>query len=326
MSGAATVWAWQQSVANPVRKLILLHMADSVSVENGWQSWYSLARIAERCDCSRGSVRNHLKALVDSGFLTLIEASTRQGRAARYRLNIGVLKSETSTEGGTPDVQQHGQNKLKGGASDVQLNNQILKKGGATVTHGGATGKQGGTPDTQLGGTPDVQGGTRDVQGVHLVNEGGTRDVPKPSIEPSINQKETKDDSVSFSWMKYFAEQHGYRVDLFSAIDRDKFDQWIEMEVTRDEVFEAHRIGVVNLGTDYPGIGYLHGVINNTRKDDAKKLVKKPPTKQFRQVESTDVLDDPEVQKRYQLSADRELAEKLRAQGLPVPEALEGVT
>ncbi len=129
-------------MGNPVRKLVLMHLADSASVENDWQSWYSLSRIAERCDCSRGAVRNQLKALVDLGYITLVEASTRQGKSARYRLNVGTVEIHLLHPGGAPDTQ------------------------------GGPSGIQGGTPDAQVGGTRDKQPGTSREQG-------GTRDVPK---------------------------------------------------------------------------------------------------------------------------------------------------
>ena len=115
MSHIASAWAWQQTVGNPLRKLVLLHMADASSEHNKWQSWYSLKKIAERCNCSRGAVRNHLAALAEMGYLTKTAESTTIGRPARYRLNVGTVDVQIGPGGsdvpGTPDV--------PGGTGDV---------------------------------------------------------------------------------------------------------------------------------------------------------------------------------------------------------------
>lgn len=108
MSMVATLWAWKQKVENPMRKLILLHMSDASSEANDWQSWYSLGAISARCECSRGTVRNHINALVDTGFLTLTKPASRHGKPAKYRLNVGKIEIQdgpsTGDEGGTRDV------------------------------------------------------------------------------------------------------------------------------------------------------------------------------------------------------------------------------
>lgn len=91
MSHLATAWAWRQDVSNPVRKLILLHVAQSANPDNNNETWHSITTIMAACNCSRGAVHNHMKALCEMGYLTLIVAGKKRHATNRYRLNVGQV-------------------------------------------------------------------------------------------------------------------------------------------------------------------------------------------------------------------------------------------
>lgn len=91
MSHIGTTWAWAQDLGTPVRKLMLLHMADSANPDNGNISFYSLKRIAERCNCSKSTAASNLKWLEEEGFITLIRKGTRGGYTNCYRVNVGEV-------------------------------------------------------------------------------------------------------------------------------------------------------------------------------------------------------------------------------------------
>lgn len=57
-------------VGNPLRKLVLIKLADNAS-DTG-ECWPSYQHIADQCEISRRSVINHIDALCDSGLLTKV--------------------------------------------------------------------------------------------------------------------------------------------------------------------------------------------------------------------------------------------------------------
>lgn len=89
MSLEAIVWGWKQEVGNPLRKLILIHMCDAANSQHGNMCWHKIASIAKVCETSRSTVKTHLRALCDSGHLTLVEKGGLNGGTNKYRLNHG---------------------------------------------------------------------------------------------------------------------------------------------------------------------------------------------------------------------------------------------
>lgn len=67
MSMMLMVKAMQLKVGNPLRKLVLIKLADNAN--DLGECWPSYQHIAEQCEISRRSVINHIKALEDSGLL-----------------------------------------------------------------------------------------------------------------------------------------------------------------------------------------------------------------------------------------------------------------
>lgn len=65
--------ALKTKTGNPLRQLILIHLADRTD-DQGY-CWPSMSRIASDCECDRSTVVRHVAALEDAGFLQRIRRS-----------------------------------------------------------------------------------------------------------------------------------------------------------------------------------------------------------------------------------------------------------
>src|SRR5690606_5223308 len=67
VSMSLMVAAMKMRVGNPLRKLVLIKLADNASDQG--ECWPSYQHIADQCEISKRSVMNHINVLCDSGFL-----------------------------------------------------------------------------------------------------------------------------------------------------------------------------------------------------------------------------------------------------------------
>lgn len=74
MSMELMVKAMKIRVGNPLRKLVLIKLADNASDQG--ECWPSYQHIADQCEISKRSVMNHIAALCESG---LVKKVTRKG-------------------------------------------------------------------------------------------------------------------------------------------------------------------------------------------------------------------------------------------------------
>ena len=81
MSAKYTFWAWGVKVKNAPLKLALLQLADNANDEG--VSWYSVPKMASRCDMSERALQGHIKELVAAGLLSIKE---RPGTSRIYQL------------------------------------------------------------------------------------------------------------------------------------------------------------------------------------------------------------------------------------------------
>ncbi|MEN8483257.1 helix-turn-helix domain-containing protein, partial [Escherichia coli] len=65
MSMELMVKAMKIRVGNPLRKLVLIKLADNASDQG--ECWPSYQHIADQCEISKRSVMNHIAALCESG-------------------------------------------------------------------------------------------------------------------------------------------------------------------------------------------------------------------------------------------------------------------
>lgn len=88
MSIAAIAWAFKQSVGNPLRKLILVKLADNAN-EDGY-CWPSIDRIVRDTETSRDTVIRHIHALERDGILTVVRRrKDGVNLPNHYQLNVG---------------------------------------------------------------------------------------------------------------------------------------------------------------------------------------------------------------------------------------------
>ncbi|MDY0250731.1 MAG: helix-turn-helix domain-containing protein [Pseudomonas sp.] len=91
MSMLLMVKAMQVQVGNPLRKLVLIKLADNAN--DLGECWPSYQHIADQCEISRRSVINHIKALEEIGFLV---KKYRKGTEKRNASNVYTLNFNVS--------------------------------------------------------------------------------------------------------------------------------------------------------------------------------------------------------------------------------------
>ena len=86
MSVHVESWAWQQKVGSPIRKLILVKLAQN-SDDDGW-SWWRQRRMAEECEVRRQTITEHINALRGLGILQVIPMPREDGGRGinKYRI------------------------------------------------------------------------------------------------------------------------------------------------------------------------------------------------------------------------------------------------
>lgn len=94
MSMALMVAAMKLRVGNPLRKLVLIKLADNAS--DVGECWPSYQHIADQCEISKRSVMNHITALCDAG---LLRKEIRKGGPKGNSSNVYFL---TLDGGGAP--------------------------------------------------------------------------------------------------------------------------------------------------------------------------------------------------------------------------------
>ncbi len=101
MSMELMVKAMKLKVGNPLRKLVLLKLADNASDQG--ECWPSYQHIADQCEISRRSVIAHIKVLEESGFLKInIRKATNSSKLNASNLFFLTLDkgSESPAPGG----------------------------------------------------------------------------------------------------------------------------------------------------------------------------------------------------------------------------------
>ncbi|MCO7217869.1 helix-turn-helix domain-containing protein [Halomonas sp. OfavH-34-E] len=79
--------AFKKKVGNPARKLVLVKLADNANDQG--ECWPSYGHIAEECEMGRSTVKAHIKALADAGYLTIqIRRRGEQNASNMYKLTL----------------------------------------------------------------------------------------------------------------------------------------------------------------------------------------------------------------------------------------------
>ena len=110
MSMTLMVAAMKLRVGNPLRKLVLIKLADNAS--DVGECWPSYQHIADQCEISKRSVMNHITALCDAG---LLRKEIRKGGPKGNSSNVYFLTLEG---GGAPPAPGVVQQIHQGSAAD----------------------------------------------------------------------------------------------------------------------------------------------------------------------------------------------------------------
>jgi DNA-binding transcriptional ArsR family regulator len=101
MSMSLMVKAMNIRVGNPLRKLVLLKLADNAS--DLGECWPSYQHIAEQCEISRRSVMNHIDALCECGLIKKELRSGPKGNSSNvYFLNLDSAANSPASAGDSP--------------------------------------------------------------------------------------------------------------------------------------------------------------------------------------------------------------------------------
>lgn len=98
MSMELMIKAFKLKLGSPVKKLVLVKLADNAS-DNG-ECWPSYQHIADQCELSRSAVRKHIKELEQLGYLKIINRKTpnkeKQNTSNLYILTLSGVPQENT--------------------------------------------------------------------------------------------------------------------------------------------------------------------------------------------------------------------------------------
>jgi len=96
MSMDLMVKAMKTKVGNPLRKLVLVKLADNASDQG--ECWPSYQHIADQCEIDRSTVRRHIKQLAEQGLLRIENREGPKGNSSNlYFLTLwGVGQNSTA--------------------------------------------------------------------------------------------------------------------------------------------------------------------------------------------------------------------------------------
>lgn len=121
MSMELMVKAMKIRVGNPLRKLVLIKLADNASDQG--ECWPSYQHIADQCEISKRSVMNHIAALCESGLVKKVSRKGEKGNSSNiYLLHLDGAKDSP------------------GGSANNSLPSAANSPGGAGVAPGGSAG------------------------------------------------------------------------------------------------------------------------------------------------------------------------------------------
>lgn len=102
MSMEMMVRAMKIKVGNPLRKLVLLKLADNANDQG--ECWPAVQYIAEQCEISKRSAQNHIQQLVKDGLLRIEERKAENGlnRSNIYHLVLGEYGANAAPYGANP--------------------------------------------------------------------------------------------------------------------------------------------------------------------------------------------------------------------------------
>ncbi|EPR3852657.1 helix-turn-helix domain-containing protein [Escherichia coli] len=125
-------------VGNPLRKLVLIKLADNAN-DNG-ECWPSYQRVADQCEVSRSTVKSHIRALEEMGLLK--REFRRKGELNQSNVFYLTLDNaqQIQPESGGAGAARGGAGAARGGAGAARGGAGAARGGGAGAARGGGAG------------------------------------------------------------------------------------------------------------------------------------------------------------------------------------------
>ncbi|WP_348901609.1 helix-turn-helix domain-containing protein [Escherichia coli] len=129
-------------VGNPLRKLVLIKLADNAN-DNG-ECWPSYQHVADQCEVSRSTVKSHIRALEEMGLLK--REFRRKGELNQSNVFYLTLDNaqQIQPESGGAGAARGGAGAARGGAGAARGGAGAALGGGAGAARGGAGAALGG--------------------------------------------------------------------------------------------------------------------------------------------------------------------------------------
>ncbi|WP_348904680.1 helix-turn-helix domain-containing protein [Escherichia coli] len=131
-------------VGNPLRKLVLIKLADNAN-DNG-ECWPSYQHVADQCEVSRSTVKSHIRALEEMGLLK--REFRRKGELNQSNVFYLTLDNAQQIQ-----PESGGAGAARGGGAGA------ARGGGAGAARGGAGAARGGGAGAARGGAGAARGG-----------------------------------------------------------------------------------------------------------------------------------------------------------------------
>lgn len=179
MSMELMVKAMKLKVGNPLRKLVLLKLADNANDQG--ECWPSYQHIADQCEIGRSTVKGHVRALEEMGMLR--REYRRKGELNQS--NLFHLRL---------DEKEYNQPSKGGAGADL---GQQLPEVGQQLPEGGAGADLGGG----AGADPRISNSFESV--IEPVNEPKSIGASAKAAEPSRNAKQEYSPEFEEAWRAY---------------------------------------------------------------------------------------------------------------------------
>ncbi|EJK2850704.1 helix-turn-helix domain-containing protein [Salmonella enterica] len=189
-------------VGNPLRKLVLIKLADNAN-DNG-ECWPSYQHIADQCEVSRSTVKSHIRALEDMGLLK--REFRRKGELNQS--NVFYLTLDN--------------------AQQIQP-----ESGGAGAARGGAGADLGGGAGAARGGAGAARGGA----GADLGGGAGAAPRTYHSFEPVKEPLERKKKPSSMPEGFSPSASHQKMAEEFGISLQDEFDKFTDHHLSKGSKF-----------------------------------------------------------------------------------------
>lgn len=247
------VKAMQMKVGNPLRKLVLLKLADNANDKG--ECWPSYQHIAEQCEIARSTVKNHVRDLEEAGLLKRV--FRKEG--TKNKSNIFVLTLDEV------------KNKSMGGSGDDL--GQQMPEVGQEITEGGSGDDLGvGHQITPEPVTLEPVNESKQSSVDDGKNSSQQTDNQEKSENPAIQQHQKKPAdgySEAFeAWWSIYPKKVG-KGDAWKSWKRDKLDKKSDQLIEKLEAQNAMQYSF----TEYKFIPLPATYLNQSRYDDEVQLV-----------------------------------------------------